>query len=261
MKVQIPENSTDDEFLKLAVEISNRYLQNEVVQSGIKKKFSINEKTFENIKKINLVYSEQLKLNSKEPDNLGWTDRILDTNTIHVNNIFRKRFDHINTKSYKDTTRHKKEREIKIIVVYISILLLHELGHLLVRWSGKIDSPEAIGEAGTCIELIIFNGNVRLLLDSKSKWDENKQHIGIGIERENEFRILSYQDYIQKVYDGSMSINLYNEAIFVKRKMDSHSIAKKVSDEDQEHHELKNAVPIESCGVRRCAFIKISQIE
>ena len=77
-------------------------------------------------------------------------------------------------KSLKLSTRRKKEKEKEIIIVYLSILLIHELCHLIIRWKGNLDSPTNLAEAGEYMEYVIFKGRIRLLIHSKSKWDENK---------------------------------------------------------------------------------------
>ena len=76
---------------------------------------------------------EKVEIESNEENctYLAWTDRKKDS-SIHSNNKFKERLD-----------KTKNENEKKIIVAYISILIIQETAHLLFRWNNFINTPWA----------------------------------------------------------------------------------------------------------------------
>ena len=61
----------------------------------------------------------------------------------------------------------------------MSILIIHELSHLLMRWKGYMYSPGDFGEAGNYLEIRMFGG-VSLILTHEENfvWDESSKYAG-----------------------------------------------------------------------------------
>jgi hypothetical protein len=102
---------------------------------------------------------------------LAWTPRSLNANVIYINEIFKKR-------ALSGDMEHE---EITTTIFFIGCLIIHELGHLLVRWSGFLNSPSLYGitnggisEAGYFLEKNLFYSIVKLVIvkNEKDEWDE-----------------------------------------------------------------------------------------
>ncbi len=78
-------------------------------------------------------YQENIQeADKKIKEFLGWTYRDVNALDIHINEIFEKRLKKI-----------KDKREKKIIIVYMTIIILHEVARLLFRWSGLNNTPKS----------------------------------------------------------------------------------------------------------------------
>ena len=77
---------------------------------------------------------------------LGRKERILDANTILINDIFKQRMNHLkeNNQLYS--------KEAHILIVYLGISILHEICHLVLRRKGNLDPPDIIGDPGDYVE-------------------------------------------------------------------------------------------------------------
>ncbi|CAF1054350.1 unnamed protein product [Brachionus calyciflorus] len=110
---------------------------------------------------------EQIKVH------LAWTYRDDDKNEeIHINEILKKRL------LILERDLNANNEEISTIIVYISILILHEMAHLVLRWNGQRNSPKRIVEAGEYLENLIFGGLIRIQVTHIKPWDEKSQIIG-----------------------------------------------------------------------------------
>jgi hypothetical protein len=72
--------------------------------------------------------------------------------------------------------------EYKCIVVGMAFLIIHEIGHLLLRWKGVHKSPEFKStclEAGDHLEAQLFGFKVRYIMSHKKKWDATTEMKGI----------------------------------------------------------------------------------
>ena len=126
----------------------------------------------------NLIDSDHTEANSDNTIALGWTYRRKNA-IMHINKMFERRL-------HKTTN----EEERKIIVVYMAIVILHEMAHLVLRWSGISRTPEKClsffneVEAGCYLESRLFQGEICSCIQ-KSKtaeeWNDDMAFVGIKI--------------------------------------------------------------------------------
>jgi len=79
-------------------------------------------------------------------------------------------------------------KEEEYILFFIGILIIHELGHLLIRWSGQLSSPVTFtydikqpAEAGFYLEFKLFESVVRLIIPSnpeRTVWNKDTKISG-----------------------------------------------------------------------------------
>lgn len=86
--------------------------------------------------------------------------------------------EHINRASYfiffKRLAKTISEEERETIIFLMSVFIIHELGHLLQRWTGNKNSPEYLApcigqkpEAGFYLERKVFGSTVHFLISRK----------------------------------------------------------------------------------------------
>lgn len=120
---------------------------------------------------------EQLSMakpsSSQENAPLAWTKRRTGnySKTIFINETFIKRIQHANIES--------KSFEWCVIVVAQAFSIIHETGHLSLRWKGILHSPSTTKnpEAGNYLELRFFEFMFSLLVDrdSNTPWDYSQE--------------------------------------------------------------------------------------
>ncbi|RNA39273.1 CRN domain-containing -containing [Brachionus plicatilis] len=256
-QLQFSDDATCDENLCLAVKILNNYLLVESFSFIFKTNYHIDfEISKKKLNEIKILYASHEK-KDKDADYLAWTDRCLDPKIIFINQIFRQRLDYL-----KNGHKKTKKKETEIIVVFFSFLLIHELGHLLLRWKGELNSPTTFGEAGFFLENKLFGGTVQLLIIPSKDWSVNSECIGIAINKplgykELDAKILSYQKYIHKIYNMTLSFDIYVNPVYLKKPIEKGARAMKQADEEVEIEEQHaDYITLESLGILKCGLQK-----
>ncbi|RNA08769.1 hypothetical protein BpHYR1_039923 [Brachionus plicatilis] len=129
------------------------------------------------------------------------------------------------------------DKEQQFLIIYMGILLIHEIAHLVLRWNGILNSPS---EAGDFLEIKLFSGIVRLLVQPNTEWTKESECIGIGVERcfsteGLKIYILAYRDYLKKIYLGTLAEDCYEAPKFLEKKIDKDTLALKQMDEQIEN--------------------------
>ena len=180
--LQYSSNASSNIYLKKAIQITNIFLKTDLCRDAFQM-FKVNPTICKNmINTVEVCFSnkkdakkDKIESNEENCTYLVWTDRKKDS-SIHINNIFKERLD-----------KTKNENEKKIIVVYISILIIHETAHLLFRWNDINDTPEiftnAVGqtEAGDFLEERLFRFDICSFIkksDENAEWDNDMQFLG-----------------------------------------------------------------------------------
>ncbi|RNA41926.1 CRN domain-containing -containing, partial [Brachionus plicatilis] len=102
--------------------------------------------------------------------------------------------------------RREKRNEIKIIVFFIGTIIIHETGHLLLRWKGILDSPpKTILEAGEFIEKKLFGDCLHLIKRTWSEWNEFSKYIACPnastkVKKDGYVQKLSFKEYINEFF-------------------------------------------------------------
>jgi hypothetical protein len=192
----LSEDSTDNKYLVKSKNLANRVMEH-ISCREIFYKFNVDQKRCkEMIGKVKIVFSNQdnekekiiYQENIKEADKkvkefLGWTYRDPNALQLHINEIFEKRL---------HKTKDKQEK--KIIIVYMAIVILHEVAHLLFRWSGFNNTPKSfrnlnnMPEAGSNFETRLFGCEIASAIETinkNDKWTEDKPFIGKMLIFEN----------------------------------------------------------------------------
>jgi hypothetical protein len=144
------------------------------------------------MKQVSIEFAGQPTSQDKSPCQLNWlawTYRNKDAKHILINKIFEDRLELIS----EDNEDNNYEREV--ILLMISFLIIHEMGHLFTRWNGQIDSPDLFGtyskapEAGYYLEKNLFYSVVRLVVSNDAvhdpfKWNEETKIKGISVRKQ-----------------------------------------------------------------------------
>ncbi|RNA44396.1 CRN domain-containing -containing, partial [Brachionus plicatilis] len=180
--------------LNLAVRIANKFCET-ILAKCVFIEFKIDLKvSLDNIFRTQILF-EARPLNDKKYI-VAWTYRESDPYTIYINEIFKKRLEILNANAKENI------EEIETITFYMTVLILHELAHLLFRWKGDKVSPEKVKEAGIKLEDWLFGGKVNILSHPGSNWTSNSKHYGIRIKKivtDVKYSRLSYSKYISKI--------------------------------------------------------------
>jgi hypothetical protein len=135
-------------------------------------KIGINDCIQTKLKKVIIKFEKYRKIGTNEQAPLSWTTR--GGRTVHVirlNETFEKRLHNVEC----------DENEKKIILTLMSICIVHEVGHLVMRWKGFRDTPKNFGEAGEYVEKAIFESTVCGIIFKNSSdelWNSNNKFIG-----------------------------------------------------------------------------------
>lgn len=128
--------------------------------------------------RICIYFQEQtefeLDKKGRQIKNLGWTSR-MKTDYININELFKKRLDKL--------SRFETAEKASILFM-IAVVIIHELGHLLLRWAGHYMSPEDFkhgdkAEAGYFLEKELFGSTVHVKIASSHEWNEDTSILGI----------------------------------------------------------------------------------
>lgn len=173
MILKFVETVSEDENLRLAINIANNFLKTKQAQLTFTSDFKLNSHfTQSKMNDLRVIFSVQDK-EEKDVNHFIWTNRDMHTNVINVNDNFRKRLADVQAKDGPEC------KEAQIIIVFIAIIILHELAHLVFRWKGIMDTPQDLGEAGNFLETKMFGGIVFILVhDQNSSWNEKSHHVG-----------------------------------------------------------------------------------
>lgn len=165
--LKFPETASNDENLKHAVKIAEKFLNSKTVRTTFSEIFLANpEISQEKMTKVTVIYKEMKGC-------LGFTNHEPNSQIIHINNKFDERLKLLN----KQIKSKEIQKEKEIIIVGIGLIIIHEIAHLLFRWKRNNNTPSNLKEAGEIIEKKIFYGTVHFLLDTEN-WDENSNYIG-----------------------------------------------------------------------------------
>ncbi|CAF1019567.1 unnamed protein product [Brachionus calyciflorus] len=232
--LQFSENLATHKILKNSVRIANKFLETVHLKAVFSETFQLDPNvSTERTQNVVIHFQKQSKKSYREQGlAFSWSHRYKRAKAIYVNNTFKKRLN-ILQKSTDDELNAKKE--IKTITVYISFLLLHELAHLLLRWKGILDTPTDIDEAGECLEVALFGGQLRGVFTPNKPWSQNSKFIYIAIEKlkrhGSELYYLSFEDYIEKVYDWPQNTSGFVRLQFCGKPSQKEIIVLKQSDE------------------------------
>lgn len=178
--LRIPTNN-EDVHLRNAIEIANCFLHSHKSAAVFRTFFQV-EYENENwkicqhkLKDIRVVFGQGC-LDSgwafrNEDENLGH-----DLRTIFISHWFRSRLHKIN---------NDQDQEAKAIVVYLGIVILHELAHLILRWTvGPLTPPKKFTyagkkEAGLFLEQQLFGSVVHIFIARGTQWSEASEYKGI----------------------------------------------------------------------------------
>ncbi|CAF1048687.1 unnamed protein product [Brachionus calyciflorus] len=247
--LRFSESATNDSHIKIAIRIANRYLESRNVRNFYQEKIKVKSEVLkQKISEVKIVYEEQQK------DFLAWTDRHVD-NRIYINRKLEKRLEAI---SYLKDISSQKEKEI--ITVFIGFLLIHEFANLLYRWNGNLHSTEN-KDVGYKLENFIFDGNIRVIISTKSKWNEDSRYLGIGIRDTSQSRkiqFLSY-DYIKEIFTDNLPFGSYFSPKFEVKEFGDDVFALRESDEFETNSDIEenlddifddyeDAYNIQTCG-------------
>lgn len=168
--LQFDTDSFQEPEINLAARIANKILKTKLAKSVLEM-FSLDPKNWlENISKTKIIYKPQPP--DKKQYILGWIDGSSKLNTIFINEIFQKRLQILRSNESANV------KEIEIITFFLSVIIIHELGHLLFRWAGLDSSPPKFKDSGSFLERKLFDGSVHILSRPKSEWTPNSEHYG-----------------------------------------------------------------------------------
>ena len=193
----LSEDSTDNKYLVKSKNLANRVMEH-ISCRNVFSMFNVDQKRCkEMIGKVKIVFTNQenekekivYQENVKEADKkvkefIGWTYRDTNASELHINKIFEKRL---------NKTKDKQEK--KIIIVYMAIVILHEVAHLLFRWSGLNNTPKSfrnrnhMPEAGSNFEARLFGCEIASAIEpinKNDKWTEDQPFIGKILIFEND---------------------------------------------------------------------------
>ncbi len=182
-------NATNNVNLKQSMRLAEMFM--ETIECRIYlNEFEINtDACISMIKNVNICFTNQdnedgtgdMKRRKKKDPSieilLGWTERKIDASIININKIFEKRLEKV-----------LEEKEHIIIVVYISMIIVHEIAHLVLRWSGQMNTPRKFAltqngeaDAGRYLIRSLFRFDVASMIEKKhttDKWTDNMPFIG-----------------------------------------------------------------------------------
>ncbi|RNA04939.1 CRN domain-containing -containing [Brachionus plicatilis] len=236
MVLQYNEKKTKDCFLKKAITIANLFLKTSQANLIFKDVFEIDyDFTQSKMNDLKISYFDS-------KDCFGMTKRDSAANKIYINSIFCKRFTLLE-KSIKiircAKIRREKRNEIKIIVFFIGTIIIHETGHLLLRWKGILDSPpKTILEAGEFIEKKLFGDCLHLIKRTGTDWNEFSKYIGIAcpnastkVKKDGYVQKLSFKEYINEFFGEKIPDSLCLTPILEEYRLDKHDTVFKLIDE------------------------------
>ncbi|CAF1033166.1 unnamed protein product, partial [Brachionus calyciflorus] len=266
--LKFPEDSSKDKNLKKSIIICQRFLSCKEVRSVFKDRFKIEPKPcVDKMKKLNISFSKQENIKSDFTSrgnkehievHLAWTYRDDDKNEeIYINEILKKRL------LILERDLDANNEEISTIIVYISILILHEMAHLVLRWNGQRNSPRRIVEAGNYLESIIFGGVIRIQVTHIKPWNEKSQIIGMLLESSldrNKLKRISFEKYVDPIFKNSTEEYFLIE--FDDIEIDETS-AKVLKQSDEQILSRSYSMPpgtiiLEDLGVQKCAVLDFS---
>ncbi|XP_065683932.1 uncharacterized protein LOC136096515 isoform X4 [Hydra vulgaris] len=182
-KVFFNKDVSEEESLVIAAKIAESYINTNKFNQVVILDFELNLDILKNlINEIKIKYEKQCE------NLLALTDRIPKANIICVNVIFKEILKRckIDSEEYINT------------VTFISFLIIHEIGHLILRWKEPYQSvsPRHIDEAGNFMEIRMFSYKVNLLTNHKIRFTKNTKILGITLEKMTQKHKLQFARYI-----------------------------------------------------------------
>lgn len=172
-------DASDDEHLKLAIRLAQTFL-NTIEFIGIYEKFYASENAIKSMSNVTICFAAQTKFNinpktGKKIIDLAWT-HLEQTNFIWINNLFKSRLERLN--KYESPEKES-------ILFMIAVVIVHELGHLMLRWAGKEQTPKEYNEggwdcseAGFFLESQFFGSTVHLRIPQDTEWTDTTTILG-----------------------------------------------------------------------------------
>ena len=180
------ETKSEKIILKLNIEAQNSLatreactIANSIINTDIcivifNKQFCINESMLDKLNQV-IVKFEKYTYPKEEGEDypLSWIvgdDEAL--KNIYINEFFES---HLNTIEIGS-------QEWQITITLISICILHEIGHLIMRWKGHKWAPKKFGEAGEYIEKKLFGALICPVIHKKNQddfWDSTNKFEGL----------------------------------------------------------------------------------
>lgn len=112
---------------------------------------------------------DKVRVRWRTQTSYGMTPRRQNARTIWLKDVMRQRLFIIGSESM----------EKKRILFLMAVILLHELGHLILRWRGCNTSTSSLIEAGSSAETLLFGGVIRAKLKGGPLWDKTTQVVAI----------------------------------------------------------------------------------
>jgi hypothetical protein len=121
--------------------------------------------------------------------NFAATERKVKAHDIYINEIFREIIEKQNKSTppppQATATARTSVDNYKISIACIAFLIIHEIGHLIIRWKGINDSPlmrSDCVESGDFLEKRFFNFRVKFLFDKEQAFNSNTKLKGSYFE-------------------------------------------------------------------------------
>ena len=164
-----------DKAIQEAASIANNIMRTHLCIGIFNNQFGTTVEMQEKMNKVLIVFDNYANFDKKtkwEP--LSWIDRASETvHIIQINEIFKKRL------ALDEVCYGGKEWQI--IVVAMSIRIVHEVSHLIIRWKGHMHTPPKYIEAGNYIEKGLFQNlicPVIYKINENDDWNETQKFVG-----------------------------------------------------------------------------------
>ena len=156
------------EDIKKAAKIANSIMNTRSCLVIFNDHFEIDSTMPDRMKKVNIKF-EKYRGNGNA---YAWTNNgNKSCHVIRINKILQDRLNH-------DQCLPKEK---KLIITLMSICIVHEVSHLIMRWKGYLRTPRKFSEAGYYLEKVLFGNKIYGLIYKNNKdrvWDSNCEFVG-----------------------------------------------------------------------------------
>ena len=189
--LKFPNSSIKNKYLQQAIILAEHFMQQIDCRNAFQKLGADGLKCKEMIAHLkieftdqdemhrNLIDSDHTEANIENKISFAWTYPRKNA-ILHINKMFERRLE-----------KTSNEEERKIIVVFMAIVILHEMAHLVLRWSGITKTPEKFTntfeevEAGCYLERCLFQDEICSCIEKShtvKEWNEDMEFVGINIQ-------------------------------------------------------------------------------